>query len=33
MLSRTPIVSGSMNIDFDRVVVDTPAGTSAHAGT
>jgi len=31
MLTREPIVSGSMNIDFDRVVVDAPAGPSVQA--
>lgn len=32
MLTRQPVVTGSMNIDFDRVVVDGPAATSAQAG-
>jgi hypothetical protein len=32
MLTRQPVVTGSMNIDFDRVVVDAPAATSAQAG-
>ena len=31
MLSRAPIVNGNMNIDFDRVVVDVPTGSSAQA--
>src|SRR5262249_26219605 len=28
MLSRTPIVNGDMNIDFDRMVVDAPPSSS-----
>ena len=31
MLTRQPVVAGNMNIDFDRVVVDAPTGSSAHA--
>ena len=31
MLTRQPVVTGNMNIDFDRVVVDAPTGSSAHA--
>jgi len=31
MLTRQPVVTGSMNIDFDRVVVDAPTGSSAQA--
>jgi hypothetical protein len=29
MLSRKPIVDGKMDIDFDSVVVDAPAGRSS----
>jgi hypothetical protein len=32
MLTRQPVVTGSMNIDFDRVVVDAPVAPSAQAG-
>lgn len=33
MLTRQPVVTGSMNIDFDRVVVDSPVATTpAQAG-
>jgi len=28
MLSRAPIVTGNLDIDFDRMVVDAPAGSS-----
>ena len=31
MLTRQPVVGGNMNIDFDRVVVDAPTGSSAQA--
>jgi hypothetical protein len=29
MLSRKPIVDGKMDIDFDSVIVDAPAGRSS----
>jgi hypothetical protein len=29
MLPRAPIVTGDMNIDFDRMVVDAPPSSSA----
>jgi hypothetical protein len=31
MLSRKPVVTGNMDIDFDRLVVDSPPGDSARA--
>jgi hypothetical protein len=31
MLTRQPVVGGNMNIDFDRVIVDAPTGSSTHA--